>query len=171
MGLDKIIKTCLIVFNDLFSSMIKGGISFATEQTKEAIKPVLEKYPDVFEGFILELRDLNYHYISKNAEQLEEEEVIKALCDLINAMYSRCTKLVSNMVVYISDEARAKVLENYELLKEKGMLDVIPKEFLEFKGGVKNIRVPYGTKSMEIKVPASAEIIIPDSIGVPLSNS
>ncbi len=56
-------KDCLIIFNDLFSSMLKGGISFAPEQTKEAIKPVLERrYPEVFKGFMLELRDLNYRY-------------------------------------------------------------------------------------------------------------
>lgn len=135
--LSKIIKTCLIIFNDFFSSMLKGGISFATEQTKEAIKPVLEKYPKVFRGFMLELRDLNYHYIYKNAEELEENLVTQALCELIDAMYSKCVSLVTNMVVYISDEARRTVLENYEILKEKGMLKVIPKEFLEFKAGVK----------------------------------
>lgn len=169
-ALSKIIKTCLIIFNDLFSSMLKGGISFATEQTKEAINPVLERYPEVFRGFMLELRDLNYHYIYKNAEELDESLVIQALCELIDAMYSKCISLVTNMVVYISDEARRVVFENYEVLKEKGMLEAIPKEFLEFKAGSKVIRVPYGTKFMEIKVPASAEVITPERVGIPLSN-
>lgn len=156
-----VVRTHLVVFNDLFSSMIKINLGFATTQTKMAIEPVLKEYPAIFKGFKLELRDLNCHVILENSEGIKDSEVIQALEKLTSAMYEKCKALVGNVGVFVSDASRKAVIENYKILEEYGALDVLPREFSEFKGGSKTVKISYGREELPVDVPLTAEVLTP----------
>jgi nickel-dependent lactate racemase len=157
----RIIKTHLIIFNDLFSAMIKIDHIFATTQTKMAIEPVIKEHANIFKGFKLELRDLNYYRIIENCRDVENKIVLESLQRLTDAMYRKCKALVGNVGVFVSNASREAILENYDVLKKYRILDSLPEEFLQFRGGSKTVEIPYGKGHLQIDVPLTSEVLLP----------
>jgi nickel-dependent lactate racemase len=159
--ISRIIKTHLSIFNDLFSAMIKIDHIFATTQTKMAIEPILKEHADIFKGFRLELRDLNYYRIIENCRGVENKTVFESMQGLTDAMYHKCKTLVDNVGVFVSNASREAILENYDALKRHRILDSLPEEFLKFKGGSKTVEIPYGKEHLQIDVPLTSEVLLP----------
>lgn len=157
--LSAVIEVYLQIFNDLFSAFMRSGLEFATERTMPYLKQVFKEFPEVFSGFRLELRELNYHILLENAEKVDSKEVYLGLQMLIRIMYNECKEVVENVGAFVTDKTRAAVMKNYGILRKLDLLDAIPDEFKEFKRNYKTVELPYGRGSVEIRVPRDAEVM------------
>ncbi len=158
-----VIEVYLRMFNDLFSAFMRGGLEFATDRTLPYLKQVFKEFPDVFAGFRLELRELNYHILLDNAEKLDSKEVFLGLQMLIRVMYNECREIVENVDAYVSDKTRALVMKNYGVLRRLDLLESIPPEFKGFKKNFKRVKLPYGRGHAYIKVPKDAEVLLTEN--------
>lgn len=155
-----IIEVYLDIFNDLFSAFMQRGLEHATERTNPYLDHVFKLFPKVFSGFRLEFRELNHYLLLENSKKVDKEELFLGLQMLIRIMYDECKELVKDVGAFVTEKTRASVMRNYGTLKNHGLLESIPSEFIGFEQGSKEVLLPYGRGYATISVPRDAEVLI-----------